>query len=501
MMIHGIRLITLLLSMQVFAAVSWANTETQTNQAALPNVVVILADDMGWNDVSYNGSEINTPNLDELANKGVKLDRFYVQPACSPTRASLMTAKNNQSLGIYSPISKIAPTGLSLNEKIMPEYFKDAGYQTALVGKWHLGFRQPGYRPASRGFDYFYGNLTGGIGYWDHVHGGGYDLQRNGKVAREEGYITQLQTAEIEKVIEQRDPSKPMFLYASFNAPHLPNEAPQKTIEKYQHIEDPLRQIHAAMVDELDQAIGRVINKLDEEGILENTLIWFMSDNGGLNISAMQPPIRMAAQVIDTLSFGHSDIPFFEFIRTNTLEGKASNLPFRGGKQSVYEGGTRVPSMLYWKGRLQPSVLLNMLTIQDVLPTLLHASQLPVLTNEVDGQSVWDVILDKPLGNDYSPTDFVTTGLNGQAYYQYPWKLLELNNGDIELYNLETDPIEANNLAESQTEKVTELSALLAQLPRAKSMHVPVYESFFEMDFFGGEETGAPWVEVFDEIP
>jgi arylsulfatase A-like enzyme len=166
----------------------------------------------------------------------------------------------------------------------MPEYFRDAGYQTFLVGKWHLGFREPAYRPTSRGFDHFYGHLTGGIGFWDHVHGGGLDWQRNGETLREEGYSTHLMAAEIDRLIAQRDPSKPMFLYAAFNAPHLPNEAPEETIAQYAHINDPNRRVHAAMVSELDAAIGQLLATLDEQGMLENTLVWFMSDNGGLNL-------------------------------------------------------------------------------------------------------------------------------------------------------------------------------------------------------------------------
>ena len=161
----------------------------QTALAAenLPNVVIILADDLGWNDVGYHGSEIATPRLDALAAEGVVLDRFYAQPSCSPTRAALMTGKTPMRLGVLSPISKNNPSGLPLTEKLLPQYFRDAGYQTFLSGKWHLGHRRRDYLPTSRGFDHFYGHLTGGIGYWDHVQGGGLDWQRNGTTLREEG--------------------------------------------------------------------------------------------------------------------------------------------------------------------------------------------------------------------------------------------------------------------------------------------------------------------------
>jgi hypothetical protein len=256
----------------------FASTLTHAAENA-PNIVIILADDMGWNDVGYHGSEISTPHIDRLAAEGLELDRFYAQPACSPTRAALLTGKSSQALGIYSPLSKLNPTGLPLTEKLMPAYFRDAGYQTFLVGKWHLGFREPAYRPTARGFDHFYGHLTGGIGFWDHVHGGGLDWQRNGETVREEGYSTHLMAAEIDRLIAQRDPSKPMFLYAAFNAPHLPNEAPEETIAQYAHIDDPNRRVHAAMVSELDTAIGQLLATLDEQGMLENTLVlrlWFV---------------------------------------------------------------------------------------------------------------------------------------------------------------------------------------------------------------------------------
>ena len=157
-----------------------------------PNILIILADDLGWNDVSYHGSEIETPNIDSLISSGVELDRFYVQPTCSPTRAELMTGKSAIRLGITRPISKNQKLGLGLNEKILPQYLKEMNYQTYLLGKWHLGAYTPEYFPTRRGFDYFYGYLQGGNGYWDHVHGGGYDWQKNEKLHRKEGYTTHL---------------------------------------------------------------------------------------------------------------------------------------------------------------------------------------------------------------------------------------------------------------------------------------------------------------------
>ncbi|MBT5560447.1 MAG: sulfatase-like hydrolase/transferase, partial [Proteobacteria bacterium] len=247
-----------------------------------PNVVFIIADDLGFNDVGYNGSEIRTPRLDAMANEGLQLDRFYAHPVCSPTRAALMTGQSPTRLGVIRPISKIEKKGLPLDRTILPQFFSEAGYQTLMVGKWHLGHARTEYLPTSRGFEHFYGHVTGGIGFWDKVHGGGYDWQRNGTTVREDGYTTHLIADEAVQLIEDRDTARPLFLYAAFNAPHLPNEAPEETINSYPDIENINRRTHAAMVTELDTAVGRIIDALGAADMLDNTIVWFISDNGGL---------------------------------------------------------------------------------------------------------------------------------------------------------------------------------------------------------------------------
>ena len=464
-------------------------------QASAPNIVIILADDMGWNDVGYHGSEIRTPHIDRLAAEGLELDRFYAQPACSPTRAALLTGKSSQALGIYSPLSKLNPTGLPLTEKLMPEYFRDAGYQTFLVGKWHLGFREPAYRPTARGFDHFYGHLTGGIGFWDHVHGGGLDWQRNGATLREEGYSTHLMAAEIDRVIERRDPEEPMFLYAAFNAPHLPNEAPDEAIKQYENIGDPNRRIHAAMVSELDNAIGQLMTTLDEQGILDNTLIWFMSDNGGLNPAANPEWMLIWSKRLEGW-FGRP-LPFtlWEFIRTNALDGGSDNTPLRKGKKSIYEGGARVPSVVYWKGQVAPSQSAQMVTVRDVLPTVLAAAKLTTAEPMAafDGVNQWPSLIAGAEGN---TPDYLINADEGEALYRYPWKLLALKSGDVELYRLDNDPTESADLSAAQPDKVAELWQALDEYPRGESVNVPLWRSLMDIDFFGGEEDRAPWSEI-----
>ena len=459
-----------------------------------PNVVIILADDMGWRDVSYHGSEIMTPRLDALAAGGLELDRFYAQPSCSPTRAALMTGRSAIRLGMLSPLSKLNPGGLPLGERLLPEYFKDAGYQTLMAGKWHLGFRQPGYLPTNRGFDHFYGHVTGGIGYWNHVQGGGLDWQRNGTTLREKGYSTHLLAEEAVKLIRNREVDRPMLLYASFNAPHLPNEAPPAAIAKYKHIADPYRRIHAAMVSELDTAIGRLIDTLEEEGILDNTLVWFMSDNGGLNPLAAAPAQVSVSRWLENW-FG-KPLPFtlLEFIRVNSLEGGASNLPLRKGKQSIYEGGARVPSLIYWKDRLNPRKVSQMLTVQDVLPTVLAAAGLTSNGVHFDGADHWPLISKRTATE---TPDYVIHGSDGEAIYRYPWKLLALGSGDPELYNIAEDPTERQDRADAYPELVGELTAALAVVPRGERVNLPLYRAMRDIDFFGGEEDREPWADMY----
>ena len=460
--------------------------------AAAPNIVIILADDMGWNDVGYHGSEIRTPHLDQLAAGGATLSQFHSQPTCSPTRTALMTGYSPQRLGVYRQFAKNSTEGLPRDVPTMAERLREAGYQTFLTGKWHLGHSRKAFLPNARGFDHFYGHVTGGIGYWDHVHGGGLDWQRNGETLREEGYATHLLAAEAIRLIESRDRDRPFLLYASFNAPHLPNEAPQASIDAYQHIENPFRRKHAAMVTELDSAIGELVATLRREGLTDNTLIWFMSDNGGLNASYQSGPMYALAQRLDR--WFEAPVPgrFLEFVRTNLLEGGADNQPLREGKGSIYEGGARVPSLVSWPGRIQPNAIDAFITVQDVLPSVLTAAGIATDAS-LDGKSRWPSILGQ---TDSPPADYVTRGQFGdQAYYQWPWKLVDLQ-GDRELYNLEQDPLEAMDLAVQHPQKVAALAALLADLPRGEDLHIPTYKVVLDPDFFGGEEDRPPWADV-----
>jgi len=458
-----------------------------------PNIVLILADDLGWRDVGYHQSNIKTPRIDELAAGGLELDRFYVQPTCSPTRAALLTGQSSLRHGIFEPISKYTEQGLPLDLHTLPQYFQEAGYQTFMSGKWHLGHSTRAQHPNARGFDHFYGFLRGGIGYWDHVHGGGVDWQRNGTTVREEGYSTHLLAKESVKLIEQRDPSRPFFLYASFNAPHMPNEAPAASVEEYSHLTDNNRRVHAAMVTELDRAIGQIVDTLSQQGLMDNTLIWFMSDNGGLNESAM-PDNHV--KVIKTLSDWFTPplpIKILEFARTNMLDSASDNTPLRKGKTSVYEGGVRVPALLYWQGQLSPKTIDARISVQDVLPTLAEAAGLALRPNQtVDGVSQW------PLLKHNQPTpssDWMVHGRDGEAYLQDNWKLILPKGGEPELFDLEQDPTETNNVATANPMLVSSLRQKIETFPRGENIAGSLLRVLLDPDLFGGEEDREPWAE------
>ena len=464
-----------------------------SNGFSSPNILIILADDLGWNDVSYHGSEIKTPNIDKLISSGVELDRFYVQPTCSPTRAELMTGKSAMRLGITRPISKNQKLGLGLEEKILPQYLKELNYSTYLLGKWHLGSYIPDYFPTRRGFDYFYGYLTGGIGYWDHIHGGGHDWQRNEVGLREDGYVTQLIKNDTLKIIDNHDFTNPIFLNVNFGAPHIPNEAPEESVLKFSYIEDETRRLHAAMVHEMDNAIGEIIAALEKENALKNTIVMFASDNGGLtpdvklNPSFLSIPKKIG--VCDTKNrFG---IKIFQWICEN-YSGGSSNKPLPEGKMSVSEGGIRVPAVIWWPGKFEYSKSENFITMMDVLPTILD------LINykneiEVDGQSRVSALNDND--NSESSKYVVTNIINDKyAIIEMPYKLITSADGD-QLYNIIDDPSENLNIASENQEIVFKLKNTLSQWQFGENRSLPISEVFKDPDLFGGEEDRIPWVE------
>jgi len=258
--------------------------------AEQPNVIIIVADDLGWNDVGFHGGDIDTPSLNRLAAEGTELNRFYTTPICSPTRAALMTGRDPMRLGVaYGVILPWDNNGIHPDEHFLPESFLAAGYQTAMVGKWHLGHAQMTYHPNNRGFEHFYGHLHTEVGFYPpFANQGGKDFQRNGVSIDDQGYESFLLADEVSRYIQERDKTKPFLIYMPFIAPHTPLDAPLELQEKYKDINtdlaparakntddtrliskllmmDSARPMYAAVVDGMDQAIGQVLNTLDEE--------------------------------------------------------------------------------------------------------------------------------------------------------------------------------------------------------------------------------------------
>ena len=296
-------------SLLVLAVATGAPAADVAGAAPRPNVVLILADDLGWADVGWHGDEIKTPNLDRLAAAGARLEQFYVQPVCSPTRAALMTGRYPMRHGLQVGVVRPwAQYGLPLEERTLAQALKEAGYETAICGKWHLGHFQPAYLPTRRGFDHQYGHYNGALDYFTHIRDGGFDWHRDDRASRDEGYSTHLIAREAARLVAEHDPARPLFLYVPFNAVHAPHQVPESYKAPYATLQEP-RRTYAGMVAAMDEAVGQIVAAIDRKGMRPNTLFIFSSDNGG------PAPGRVT-----------------------------SNGPLRAQKATLYEGGVRVPA-------------------------------------------------------------------------------------------------------------------------------------------------------------
>jgi arylsulfatase A-like enzyme len=414
------RLITLLLTLlPIFLRAA----ETATK----PNILYILADDMGYADPGFMGSkDLKTPNLDKLAQGGTILTSYYVQPVCSPTRSTIMTGRTVSHTGVYSVVRPKAKWGLPLAERTLAQALREAGYNTAITGKWHLGEFQPDYLPTRRGFDHQYGNWFGAIDYFTHERDGMLDWHRDDKPCKDEGYSTELDAKEACRLIREKDPNKPLFLYLPFNAVHTPHQVPEHYVKPFEKLSG-LRKTYAGMVAAMDEAIGQVIAALEEQKIRDNTIIIFSSDNGGPN----------PGKVTD-------------------------NGPLRAGKGTIYEGGIRVCACVNWPGHIPAGKTVDEpLHGIDWYPTLIKLAggsleqKLPL-----DGKDIWPVLT----AGAKSPHEaLLLCGMspNWTAIRVGEWKLLaggaENTKKGVELYNLATDIGEKNNLAATHPEKVKEL--------------------------------------------
>jgi len=414
--------------------------------APRPHIVYVLADDLGWKDVGFHDSDIRTPNLDKLAQGGARLEQFYAQPMCTPSRAALMTGRYPQRYGLQTVVIPSAGTyGLATDEWLLPQALKEAGYKTAIVGKWHLGHADRKYWPRQRGFDYQYGPLLGEIDYFTHSAHGVRDWFRDNKPVKEEGYVTQLLGQDAVKLIGRHDPKTPLFLYLTFTAPHAPYQAPQAYLDRYKQVTDPSRRAYAAMVTAMDDEIGRVIAALEKRKMRDNTLIIFQSDNGG-------PRSAKFTGEVDT---SKGTIP-------------CDNGPYRDGKATLYEGGTRVVALANWPGHIKPgSVVDQPIHIVDMYPTLTGLAGAPLGKNKpLDGLNVWPTISEgKP-----SPRDEVVYDIEPfrAAVRKGDWKLVWKVTlpASVELFNLAQDPAEQTNLADQNPQKVAELQQRIEALAR-----------------------------------
>ncbi|MCW1923704.1 sulfatase-like hydrolase/transferase [Luteolibacter arcticus] len=425
---------------------------TAAEAARKPNVLVIVADDLGFADVGFNGGTIPTPNLDRLASTGVNLTGFRAAPMCSPTRAGLMTGRWPLRFGmmraVVPPWSKY---GLPPEENPLAELLAPAGYeQRGLAGKWHLGHARREFLPLAQGFTSFYGHYNGAIDYFTHERDGETDWHRGDQTVKEPGYSTDLVGAEGARFIREAPADKPWLLYVPLNAPHSPMQAKEDDLAKFSGL-GPKKKVYAAMVHAMDRAIGQILTAAEARPDAAETLVLFFSDNGG--------------------------IP----------KAGGNNGPYRGAKLGVYEGGTRSCAAMRWPsgGVTGGKRFDGRVGYIDVLPTVLAAAGVETPKN-----------LD---GIDFLPPLRASKPLPERPWFSYihqdaqahasvhlgPWKLVA--HGDFfsespsakatwELYDLAADPKEANDVAAQHSKKVAELRKLLREFGTWQNPGVGPYD-------------------------
>lgn len=419
--------------------------------ASAPNIVLMLADDLGWGDVSYHSPHrIETPHIDSLAREGIELDRFYVAPMCSPTRAGLMTGRYPIRFGLARAV--VPPQrnyGLSTEERTLPEALAEAGYKhRGIFGKWHLGHHQAKWHPLARGFTQFEGHYNGAIDYFTHEREGELDWHVNYEPTKREGYATDLIAESASRfILEKSKEDAPYFCYVPFNAPHSPFQAKQEDLDRFGVTSrNPSKEEWLkAMVWSLDEGVGQVLQAIEESGEAENTQVWFMSDNGGV-----------------------SGVP-------------EHNAPLNGSKLTTFEGGVRVVACVRWpadwagKRKIE-----NTMGYIDIFPTLLETAGLDpeegvVPGRELDGVSLHSLL--KGEARNFSERNWYSYhGQPGQDREQYglktaQWKLVVqgfdlrrdgiTEDHEVFLYKMPGDLNETTNLAHKHPEVVKRLGQKL----------------------------------------
>lgn len=398
-----------------------------------PNIILLVSDDQGYADVSsYGCKDIPTPHIDSIGAGGVRFTDAYVTcPLCSPSRAGMLTGRYQQRFGHEFNTGKPKRMmreriGLAATELTLGDALSDAGYATGIVGKWHLGMN-PEHHPRRRGFDEFFGFLAGGHPYFERAKVGNNPIYRGMNQVREPRYLTTAIGAEAAAFVH-RWRKKPFFLYVPFNAPHKPMEAPQSYLDRFSGIADVKRRSYAAMVAAMDDAIGAVLKAVKETGLEQDTLIFFLSDNGGA-----------------------------------TGANASDNGPLRAHKGALYEGGVRVPFMVSWKGKLPANrVVRQPISALDIFPTALAAAGA-----RPPGATVLDGINLLPHLSGESPAPLPDRPLfwrlgQRHAMRHGKWKLVQRRARPAELYDLSADLGESNDLAAAQPAVVSRLKATMA---------------------------------------
>lgn len=415
-----------------------------TAQSQQPNIVLIVADDLGYGDLStYGAQDLSTPALDSLAASGMQFSQFYANsPVCSPTRASLLSGRYPPLVGVPGVIRTHANDNwghLASDVQLLPEMLRSHGYHTAMIGKWHLGLYPP-QRPMDRGFDHFEGFLGDMMDdYYTHQRHGLNYMRHGEKVITTEGHATDLFSDWAVRYIESRTSSKaPFFLYLAYNAPHTPIQPPEEWVRRVHQREDGIDSTRAklvALIEHMDHGIGKVLTALHESGYQDQTLVLFVSDNGG------------------------------------QLDVGANNGPLRAGKGTVYEGGLRIPAIASWPQNIASNSMSQaLLTTMDIYPTLLEAANIK-LSHVIDGISFLPTLMGK---SDPDPDRILFFsrregglhfgGKTIEAVRWGPWKLLQNNPyASLELYHLINDPLETMDLSSQEPDIFRQLATMLRE--------------------------------------
>jgi arylsulfatase A-like enzyme len=421
------------------------SAETLLAAERKPNVLIFLTDDVGWAEYGFQGAkDIPTPQIDSIASNGVRFTQGYVAATyCSPCRAGLMTGRYPTRFG-HENNNVARQTGLSLDETTIADRLRALGYATCAIGKWHLGDK-PAYRPTKRGFDEFYGTLANTPFYHPTMFVDSRVSEEVQKVDDPNFYTTDEYAKRAVDWLGRQKGDRPWFLYVPFNAQHAPLQAPQKYLDRFKNIKDETRRYFAAVMSATDDAVGKILGKVREMGQEENTLVFFLADNGG--------PTRQTT---------------------------SRNTPLRGFKSTTWEGGTRVPFCMQWKGKVPAGKVYENPIIQlDILPTSLAAAGVEANPRwKLDGVNLLPYITGE---KSERPHQTLYWKFNKQwAVRHGDWKLVAANGGNLqgELHNLADDISESNDVSSQHPDKVAELKALYdkwnaEQAPASAPMEKP----------------------------